>query len=168
MVAGREYAGLFFRPHGPARIVFDGPRSQHWGWGTEEQLTSQGGFWASWAPEGDELVYRSNETESIRIYSLVSGESRAVVRDQDVGMPIAFAEWSSDGRTVYYTAYDEDETPSVWAIPASGGSSRRVVTIDSPTQLFTRWNFAIHEGRFFFMIQQFESDVWSVELLTER
>ncbi len=63
---------------------------------------------------------------------------------------------------------DEDETPSVWAIPASGGSSRRVVTIDSPTQLFTRWNFAIHEGRFFFIIQQFESDVWSVELLTER
>ncbi len=137
-------------------------------WGTEEQLTSEGAFWAAWAPESDELVYRSNETESIRIYSVASGDSRVLVRDQDVGMPIAFAEWSADGRTVYYTAYDEDETPSVWAIPASGGSSRRVVTIDSPTQLFTRWNFAIHQSQFFFIIQQFESDVWSVELLTER
>jgi len=99
---------------------------------------------------------------------LASGDSRVVVRDQDVGMPTAFAEWSADGRTVYYTAYDEDETPSVWSIPAAGGSSRRVVRIDSPTQLFTRWNFEIHQDRFFFIIQRFESDVWSVELLTER
>jgi len=137
-------------------------------WGMEERLTSDGGFLAEWVKGGDELVYRSNATQSIRIYSLASGDSRVVVRDQDVGMTIAFATWSTDGRTVYYTAYDEYETPSVWAIPASGGSSRRVVTIDSPTQLFTRWNFAIHQDRFFFIIQRFESDVWSVELLTER
>jgi Tol biopolymer transport system component len=137
-------------------------------WGTEEQLTSEGGASPSWATGGDELVYRSNETQSIRVYSLSSGDSRVVVRDQDIGMTSAFAEWSSDGRTVYYTAYDEDETPSVWSIPAAGGSSRRVVTIDSPTQLFTRWNFTVHQTRFFFIIQRFESDVWSVELLTER
>ncbi len=137
-------------------------------WGAEEQLTSEGGFWPSWAPGGDEVVYRSNETQSIRIYSLASGDSRVVVRDQDMGMTITFAVWSADGRTVYYTAYDEDETPSVWGIPAAGGSSTRVVTMDAPTRRFTRWNFAIHQRRFFFMIQQFESDVWSVELLTER
>ena len=136
-------------------------------WGAENQLTSEGGFLPSWATGVDELVYR-DETQSIRIYSVASGDSRVLVRDQDVGMAIAFATWSSDGRTVYYTAYDEDETPSVWAIPASGGTSRRVVTIDSPTQLFTRWNFTIHQDRFFFIIQRFESDVWSVELLTER
>ncbi len=114
------------------------------------------------------MAYRSNETQSIRIYSLTTGDSRVVVRDQDIGMTGSFAEWSSDGRTVYYTAYDEDETPSVWSVPAAGGSSRRVVSMDAAARRFTRWNFAIHESRFFFVIQQFESDVWSVELLTER
>jgi Tol biopolymer transport system component len=134
-------------------------------WGAPEQLTTDGAFYPSWSPVRDEILYRSDPTESVRVYSFATGESRALVRDPDIQMTIAFAEWSADGQTVYYTTYDDDGIPGFWAVPAAGGPSRPVVRVDSPAQQFVRWNFAADETQFYFFIQQFESDVWTMELV---
>lgn len=136
-------------------------------WGTPEQLTFDGGFLPRWSPEGLEIVYRSDPSQSLRIFSPDRGESRVLVRAQDIGLTPAYADWSSDGRTIYYTAYQGENPQSVWSIPSGGGSPILLVRFDDPSRKHTRYSFTSDGEHFLFVINQFESDISIMELINK-
>ena len=136
----------------------DGPGSS---WTQPEQLTSDGGFWPSWSSVSGEIVYRSDPLESIRILDPTTGESRELAPGE---AGVTRPEWSADGTTVYYGERGDDDIFSIWSISAQGGPARELVRFDDLQRRFPAPNFAVGETQFLFFINQFESDVWVVEL----
>ncbi len=136
----------------------DGPGSS---WTQPEQLTSDGGFWPSWSSVLGEIVYRSDPLESIRILDPTTGESRELAPGE---AGVTRPEWSADGTTVYYGERGDDDIFSIWSISAQGGPARELVRFDDLQRRFPAPNFAVGETQFLFFINQFESDVWVVEL----
>jgi hypothetical protein len=67
---------------------------------------------------------------------------------------------------VYYGERGADDIFSIWSISALGGTPRELVRFDSPERRFPAPNFTVGETQFLFFINQFESDVWVVELGT--
>ncbi len=132
-------------------------------WTDPEPLTTGGGFWARWSPVTGQVVYQSDPTNTIRILDPASGESRRVAPGES---GVSRPEWSSDGTTVYYGRRGADDMFIVWSVPAAGGTPREVVRFDSPERRFPAPNLGVTENQFLFFINQFESDVWVVELRT--
>ena len=135
-------------------------------WGAAEPLTTDGGFWPKWSRVRDEILFYSDPLGAIQAISPSGGAARTLARGQDLGLALNFAAWSRDGSTVFFSGYSPDETLSVWAVPATAGRARQVVVFDDPTKRFTRGEFALDDTRIYFSIQQFEGDVWVMELVS--
>ena len=136
-------------------------------WSGPEQLTTQGGFWPDWSPNGTEVVYLVGErVGSVWILSLESRERRLLVQAEQ-GSPLPrIARWSRDGNTVYYLASMGGESHSIWSVPASGGRPRLVVRLDDPAGRVAFPGFTLDGEHFYFTLQEFEANVWVMELLT--
>jgi hypothetical protein len=57
---------------------------------------------------------------------------------------------------------------SIWAAAVSGGAPRLLVKFDNPARQSNRPEFATDGKRFFFTISKYESDIWKMELMTEK
>jgi hypothetical protein len=75
--------------------------------------------------------------------------------------------WSADGRTLYYKAHDAQGRASLWSVSAEGGTPRLLVRFDDPDRQSARKDFAMDARRFFFAIEDRQSDVFVAELLEE-
>ena len=135
-------------------------------WGGPEQLTTQGGFGPDWSPNGTEVVYVEGErVGSVWILSLESHERRLLVPAEQ-GSPLPqLARWSRDGNTVYYIASMRGEVHSIWSVPAWGGRPRLVARLDDLAGRFAAAQFTLDGEHFYFTIQEFEANVWVMELL---
>ncbi len=137
-------------------------------WGTARQLTSDGGKEPKWSPDGRLIAY--NYAGSLRIISPEGGDPTVLVRSQDPATTPTpeFADWSPDGRTVYYKAYDAEGRSSIWSVQVAGWTPKLLVRFDDPSRPSNRDEFATDGQRFFFTIGEHQSDIWLMELLRGR
>ena len=78
------------------------------------------------------------------------------------------AQWSPDGRTIYYKAFEPAGWSSLWSIPAAGGTPRLLIRFDDPAHPSSRPEFATDGKRFFVTVGTRQSDIWAMELKPQR
>jgi len=84
------------------------------------------------------------------------------LRDPIVGR----VDFARDGAGVYFKSHDVMGRASFWYEPLTGGRPRILVRFDDLARQSYRSNFAVGAGRFFFTINDRQSDVWVAELTT--
>ena len=83
----------------------------------------------------------------------------------DAANPAAEAPyWSPDAATIYFKSHDASGNASIWSIPSTGGKPRLLVRFTDPARPSYRAQWAFGAGRFFFPIQDRQSDVWVMEV----
>jgi serine/threonine-protein kinase len=133
-------------------------------WGTPRQLTVDGGFNASWSPDGRDIAYIDDEV--VRVVSADGGEPFAVAglpSEPNAPAPWAVA-WSTDGTHIYYKAFDAERRSSFWSVPLAGGTPQLLVTFNDPGFQSRRNEFGTDGTRFFFTVGFHESDLWVMDL----
>ncbi len=131
-------------------------------WGAPRQVWNHPNR-ADWSPDGRNLVCAG--TDGIWLIPVAGGSPRRAyqlpdgINGQDVN-----AKFSRDGRTIYAKAADRTGRASFWAFPASGGRSRLLVRFDDPTKPSSRFAWATDGRRFYFTINDRQSDIYVAEL----
>jgi Tol biopolymer transport system component/DNA-binding SARP family transcriptional activator len=137
-------------------------------WGAARQLTSRGGWGGRWAPDGQAIVYC--RSDGLWLIAPDGGSPRRLVATGDsVPQPAPeLAQWSPDGRTIYYKAFDSAGRSTLWSVPAAGGTPRLLVSFDDPSRPSSRPEFTTDGKRFFFTIGTRQIDIWAMELVARR
>ncbi len=73
--------------------------------------------------------------------------------------------WSRDGSTLYYKAHDALGRASFWAVSPAGGRPRLLVRFTDLARPSNRNDFAVDANRFYFAIDDRQSDVFVAELI---
>ena len=81
--------------------------------------------------------------------------------------PAERVEWNPDGRTLYYKAHDAQGRASFWAVNAAGGVPRLLVRFTDLNRPSSRRDFATDGKRFYFAIEDRQSDVFVADLNTK-
>jgi Tol biopolymer transport system component/DNA-binding SARP family transcriptional activator len=137
-------------------------------WGAARQLTSRGGWGGRWAPDGQTIVYC--RPDGLWLIAPDGGSPRRLVAVGDsLAQPVPeLAQWSPDGRTIYYKAFDPAGHSTLWSVPAAGGTPKLLVRFDDPSRPSSRPEFATDGKRFFFTIGSRQIDIWAMELVARR
>jgi serine/threonine protein kinase len=138
------------------------------GWGETQQLTHDGGRFPKWSPVGDSIVYISGA--ELKIIGYGDKKIRNLVNSQD---DINFAKpeypaWSLDGETVYYIAMDNQADVSIWAVSTEGGEPEQKVIFDDPYKPIGLFNLSTDSQRFYFTIRLNESNIWVMDLISQK
>jgi hypothetical protein len=104
------------------------------------------------APLGRILTAGVHDGEPVEIYRPGPGDPIAVR-----------AVWGRDGR-IYFKAHDRTGRASLWIIKSSGGPPEQLVRFDDLTRPSSRVDFDVDRERFYFAIEDRESDVHVVEV----
>jgi TolB protein len=133
-------------------------------WSTPRQRTTDGGQDARWSPDGRAIAYLRNG--GLWVISPDSGAPRLVVDNMDPAVrPVPLlAQWSFDGRALFYKALDAAGHASLWSVPAEGGTPRLLVRFDGDARPSPRAEFAVDASRFYFTVAERESDIWQMAL----
>jgi Tol biopolymer transport system component len=133
-------------------------------WGPPVKRSSIGS-WTDWSPDGKSLVFVTGLTGgSLMVMPADSGPARIVL---DAGPSSPQPEepfWSPNGATIYFKSHDASGNASIWSIPSSGGAPRLLVRFTDPARPSYRPQWAFGAGRFFFPVQDRQSDVWIMEV----
>jgi serine/threonine-protein kinase len=128
-----------------------------------------GGSIADWAPNGSSIAYIESASDlfsgPIRIATAAGGASRRPFQLGGSGPQPESIRWSPDSRTLYYKAHDAQSRTSFWAVPATGGTPRLLVRFPNPERQSARQDFAVDGKRFYFAIEDRQSDVFVAELI---
>ena len=127
-----------------------------------------------WMPDGIRLAFVASADApgdggqavpgSIVVATADLGASRAVFVP-GAGTPVPTqVQPSVDGRTIYFKAYDAQRRAQFWAIPVAGGTPRLLVRFADPARPSNRTDFAVDAKRFYFAIDDRQSDIWVAEL----
>ena len=92
-----------------------------------------------------------------------SGTHRVLVGGS-LGEGAETADWSADGRAVYFKTRDARGAASFWEVPAAGGAPRQLVRFDDPARPSNRVTGNVLHGRAWFTIEDQRSDVWVMEV----
>ncbi len=141
---------------------------EKFGWSIPKQLTFDGGQHARWSRDGRFIAYTSGG--KIVVISPEDGDTRVVFGNKDpekFPYPL-YLDWSPDGQTIYYKAFDSKRRSTFWSISVSGGTPKLLVQFDNPYRKFSRTEFTTDGKRFFFTLTENDSDIWLAELLTDK
>jgi Tol biopolymer transport system component len=143
-------------------------------WGQPTRRLDHGFGWA-WSRDGSLIVLTAGRrlrstlpSERIEVVAPDSGAPRTLyaagdtLRDPIVGR----AEFAADGAGVYFKSHDASGRASIWYQRLTGGRPTLLVRFDDFSRPSHRSNFAVGAGRFFFAINDRQSDVWIAELTT--
>ena len=75
------------------------------------------------------------------------------------------AVWSVDGERIYLKAHDDDGRTSFWSLTSEGGSPRLLVRFPNPDRQSSRADFAVDGKRFYFTIEDRQSDIFLAEMI---
>ena len=93
-----------------------------------------------------------------------SGRPRDLYVPAD-GDPLAeLAVFDATGGALYFKSHDATGRASFWSIPAAGGRPRLLVRFDDPAWASNRFDFASDGERFYFTVEDRQSDVWVAEI----
>jgi hypothetical protein len=98
------------------------------------------------------------------VLSLEPGPARTVYTKPRGGAPLERPVWSTDGKTIYFKTHDPQGRAAISAIPSNGGAARVVLSLTDLTRPSYRQEFALDAHRFYFPIQDRQSNVWVAEL----
>jgi Tol biopolymer transport system component len=76
-----------------------------------------------------------------------------------------FSRWSLDGKSILFKAHDPSGRASLWSIAVSGGPPRLLVRFDDLNRLSSRQDFATDGKRFYFPIEDRQSNVSVAEII---
>jgi len=136
-------------------------------WGAPRQLTSVSGVDPKWSPDGRHIVY-TRRGEVWLMSSDGRGNHAVFTRSKGDQLLAQYAIWSTDSRTIYFKASDDEGRATIWAVQAEGGPPRLLVRFDDRSRPSLRREFATDGSRFFFTIAQDESDIWVAEVSSDR
>jgi Tol biopolymer transport system component len=75
--------------------------------------------------------------------------------------------WSPDGRTVYLKSHDAAGSTAFWSLAVAGGTPRLLVRFADPNRQSSRTDFATDGTRFYFAIEDRQSDVFVAEVTSK-
>jgi hypothetical protein len=99
--------------------------------------------------------------------SVVSADSGT---QRDIYVPTAgepFAElaiFDARGRELYFKSHDARGRASFWSVPVTGGRPRLLARFDDPARASNRFEFASDGKRFYFTVEDRQSDIWVADL----
>jgi TolB protein len=117
---------------------------------------------ASWSPDGKWVV--SVAGNAIIAAPADSGAARTVYSASMNEPQPEFTVWSADGRRIYFKSHDADGRALISVVPADGGAARPVVRFPDLSRPSSRQGFTISGGRFFFPVEDRQSNVWVAEV----
>jgi hypothetical protein len=130
-------------------------------WGAPSALTDVPCWPLALDPDGSGVLCESPQPGQL---FFVSWAGRILWRHE---VPFAFfelAEYSRDGRTVYFEAEREDGRTGIWAIGDGGrGAVQLAIAFDDPTLQGTPW-ISVGPDRLYLSVAELESDIWVAKL----
>jgi Tol biopolymer transport system component len=119
---------------------------------------------ARWSRDGRTLL--STWTDGIWLIPAAGGAPRQAYRLPDTvnGPEPPDAQWSRDGQTIWVKAMDRQGRASFWTLAPTGGRPRLLVRFDNPAKPSYRPTFATDGRRFYFTIDERQSDIYVAEL----
>jgi Tol biopolymer transport system component len=159
-------------PDGSALAMFDMTKSQvlvmrrgadgRW---SEPRFTGGRGWRPEWSPDGRWLAFVTPSDGRIAVVSADSGAQRDVYLPGP-GDPLAeLAIYSRSGQEIYFKSHDARSRASFWSVSATGGRPRLLVRFDDPTRASNRFEFASDGKRFYFTVEDRQSDVWVADVV---
>ncbi len=120
---------------------------------------------ATWSPDGRFLAC-TFETGHIGVLPPDSGGVRVVYQPRGGGADARAAKvvWARDGRVLYFKSHDAEGRAALWSIPTAGGVPRLLIRFTDPNRLSNRPDFDTDGRRFYFTIEDRESDLWVAEI----
>ena len=120
--------------------------------------------WPTWSPDGHWIAY-SNAFLGGSLFTINpdSGAHRTVLDPAKSGMNAEYPVWSADSRTLYFKSHDAKGNAEFWSIPINGGAPTLLAHFDDPDRPAYRPEWSIGDGRMYFTIADFQSDVWVMQ-----
>lgn len=143
-------------------MVMRRDRSGRWG---APRFTGGRGWRPEWSPDGRTVAFVSNADGRIGVVAADSGVPRDVYVPGAGDPPAELAMFSPDGRTIYFKSHDARGRASFWSVAAAGGRPRLLARFDDPARASNRFDFASDGRRFYFTIEDRESDVWIADVV---
>jgi Tol biopolymer transport system component len=166
---GRTLASADFSGEGG---IFLMRRDSTGAWGPRRPLLRRG-FLHTWSPDGRAIAVASGRTirgafqsERLELVPLDGSEPMVLyavkdtVHDPLVGDPA----WAPDGSRIFIKSHDVEGRASIWSLPVSGGRPRLLVRFDDPERPSARFNFGTDGERFYFTINDRQSDISVAEV----
>ena len=133
-------------------------------WGSPRRIWNHPNL-GPWSPDGRTLV--SAWTDGIWLIPAAGGAPRRVTQLPETisGPEPPTADWSRDGRTIYFKASDGEGRASIWALAATGGRPHLLVRFDDPARpSYNTYSFTTDGRRFYFTINDRQSDIYVAEV----
>jgi Tol biopolymer transport system component len=123
---------------------------------------------SSWSPDGRSIAYVDAESDAfpgpVAIVPAEGGTPR-ILFTPGPGAPAGDdVEWAVDG-VLYYKAHDAAGRASFWAVNSAGGRPRLLVRFENPAFQSYRRDFGTDGKRFYFPVDDRQSDVYVAELI---
>jgi hypothetical protein len=74
--------------------------------------------------------------------------------------------FSASGRDLYFKSHDAQGRASFWSMPATGGKPKLISRFDDPSRASNRFEFASDGRRFYFTVEDRQSDLWVADVRT--
>jgi Tol biopolymer transport system component len=135
------------------------------------------GFLHTWSPDGKTIAVASGQTirgslqvERLELIAPDAGEPRTLysVTDTITDPIVEDPHWAPDSKGLYFKSHDQTGQASIWYVPVSGGRPRMLVRFTDPARPSFRPNLASDGKRFYFTINDRQSDVWVAEVSRRR
>jgi Tol biopolymer transport system component len=140
-------------------------RRAHGGrWGAPRFVGGHG-WRPEWSPDGHAIVFVSPADGRIGTVPADSGAQRDLYVPHGGGPLAELAIFSANGRELYFKSHDARGRASFWSMPATGGRPRLLVRFDDPARASNRFEFASDGRRFYFTVEDRQSDIWVAEAI---
>ncbi len=158
-------------PDGNALILFDMVTSdvllmrrdakRRWGM---PRTIARDGWRPEWSPDGRTVAFVSPADGRIGVAPADSGTQRDLYVPGP-GDPLAeLAVFAPDGRRLFFKSHDARGRASFWSMPLAGGRPQLLVRFDDPARASNRFEFASDGKRFYFTVEDRQSDIWIAEV----
>jgi len=122
-----------------------------------------GGGRPHWSPDG-RLLAVSMLDGSVSLVSPDSGPARVIYKSAPEDPKAAETTWIDPG-TIAFKSRDAQGRAELWSIPVAGGRPRLLVRFTDPQRPSNRADFHTDGKRFYFSIEDRQSDIWVAEII---